>query len=233
MSEATISSEMQYAPPPLRLLARESAAFAYMRLTASFGGAAPVEARGDGQKIIIIPGFLASDRTTARLRRSLNAAGFDAHGWGLGRNKGVTADMFERLSTQLDRTEGDAPVTFIGWSLGGLIAREFAKHYPRRVAKVITLGSPFSGNPRANNAWRVYELIAGHKVDNPPVASVLHEKPPVPTIAFWSPNDGVVAAGSACGKPGESDQQIELSCTHMAFIAQPKAINAIASAVTD
>ena len=130
-------------------------------LPPAFGGAAPVEARGNGQKIIIIPGFLASDRTTARLRRSLNAAGFDAYGWGLGRNKGVTADMFERLSAQLDRTEGDAPVTFIGWSLGGLIAREFAKHYPRRVAKVITLGSPFSGNPRANNAWRIYELIAG------------------------------------------------------------------------
>jgi len=232
MSEAMMSSEMQYAPP-LRLLARESAAFAYMRLTASFGGAAPVQARGDGQKIIIIPGFLASDRTTARLRRSLNAAGFDAAGWGLGRNTGVTADIFERLAAKLERSGGDAPVTLIGWSLGGLIAREFAKHYPRRVTKVITLGSPFSGSPRANNAWRIYELIAGHKVDNPPVASILHEKPPVPTIAFWSSGDGIVAAASACGLPEESDRQIELDCTHMAFIAQPKAIDAIASAVTD
>ena len=233
MSEAMMPSEMQYAPPPLRLLARESAAFVYMRLTASFGAAAPIQAHGDGQRVIIIPGFMASDRTTARLRRSLNAAGFDAAGWGLGRNKGVTADIFERLAAKLEDSSGDAPVTLIGWSLGGLIAREFAKHYPRRVAKVITMGSPFSGGPRANNAWRIYELVAGHKVDNPPVSSILHEKPPVPTIAFWSPNDGVVAAASACGKPEESDRQIELDCTHMAYIAQPKAIDAIASAITE
>ena len=225
------STRGEFAPPPLRMLARESLSFAYMRMTASFGPIAKLQQSPTRQPIIVIPGFMASDLTTERLRRSLNAAGYEAHGWGLGRNRQITADLFARMEAYLDTLNLDDPVTLIGWSLGGLIAREFAKHAPHRVAKVITLGSPFSGGPRANNAWRLYEVIAGHKVDNPPISAILHEKPPVPTIAFWSANDGIVAARSACGLPGESDQQIELDCTHMAYVARPAAIAAIAAAL--
>ncbi len=225
------STRGEFAPPPLRMLARESLSFAYMRMTASFGPIAPVQQSASQRPVIVIPGFMASDTTTGRLRRSLTAAGYDARGWGLGRNWQITADLFERMETHFDDLELDVPITLIGWSLGGLIAREFAKYAPHRVAKVITLGSPFSGGPRANNAWRFYELIAGHKVDSPPISAVLHEKPPVPTIAFWSANDGIVAARSACGLPEESDEQIELDCTHMAYVARPEAISAIAAAV--
>ncbi len=226
----TIPSETA---PPLRLLARESLSFAYMRFTASFGRIAPVACKGEGHNVVVIPGFMASDVTTRRLRNSLNAAGFVAHPWGLGRNKGVAADIFDRIDARLDTLSLDGPVTIVGWSLGGLIAREYAKYAPERVAKVITLGSPFSGDPRANNAWRAYEFMAGYKVDNPPIPMVLKEKPPVPTIAFWSARDGVVASRSACGLPDESDEQRELDCTHMAFIARPAAIDAIAAAILD
>lgn len=221
------------APPSLPLLLREVAAFATMRAKASFAAAVPAKehGRGGGGDIIVLPGFLASDRTTARLRKSLNAAGYRAHGWGLGRNRGVTSDMLNRLDQRIDMLALTAPVILIGWSLGGLIAREYAKHAPHRVAKVITLGSPFSGDPRANNAWRLYELIAGHKVDAPPIDTVMNEKPPVPTIAFWSRQDGVVAPASARGAVGEADQHIELSCSHMAFVADPAAIQAIMTAV--
>src|SRR3546814_18026927 len=78
------------------------------------------------------------------------------------------------------------PVTLIGWSLGGLIAREYTKYAPDRVAKVITLGSPFSGDLRANHAWRIYELVARHRIDSPPLPVKLTEKPPVPTYAIRS-----------------------------------------------
>jgi hypothetical protein len=89
------------------------------------------------------------------------------------------------------------------------------------------MGSPFSGNPRANNAWRAYELIAGHKVDAPPINTVLNEKPPVHTVAFWSKNDGVVAPASARGAVDEMDRHVELGCSHMAFVADPLAIRAV------
>lgn len=180
---------------------------------------------------MILPGFLASDQSTSRLRRSLDAAGFRSFGWGMGRNKGIRADIFERLDDRIAALDVGQPLILLGWSLGGLIAREYAKYAPHRVAKVITLGSPFSGDLRANNAWRIYEFVAGHRVDNPPLAVSLTEKPPVPTYAFWSAKDGVVAPGSACGQVHESDGQIELDCTHMAFVARPDAIRAIARAL--
>jgi alpha-beta hydrolase superfamily lysophospholipase len=219
------------APPPLPLLLREIAAFATMRAKASFAAAVPVAPVNAGGDVVVVPGFMASDRTTARLRKSLNIAGYQAHGWGLGRNYGAKADILERLDRRIDQLGSEQTITLIGWSLGGLIAREYAKYAPHRIAKVITLGSPFSGSPRANNAWRAYELIAGHRVEQPPIAAVLHEKPPVPTTAFWSSRDGVVAPASARGSIGEVDRQVELSCTHMAFVANPAAISAIVQEV--
>lgn len=223
----------EIAPPPFWRLARETLSFAYMRTAASFGSVTPLPRSGNGQPVLVIPGFMASDKTTQRLRLSLNAAGYQTHGWGLGRNRKVTADIFDRINMQLDHLGIETPAVLIGWSLGGLIAREFAKHSPHRVSKVITLGSPFSGGPRANNAWRIYEVIAGHKVDAPPISAILREKPPMPTIAFWSARDGVVSARSARGLPEESDIQIELACTHMAYVARPEAIAAIAAALAD
>jgi pimeloyl-ACP methyl ester carboxylesterase len=217
--------------PALPLLAREAGAFAYTRLRASFAPAVPIGGKGDGRPVLVIPGFMASDATTSRLRRSLREAGFDAHGWSLGRNSGVKAGILENVAERIASIAAKGPVTLIGWSLGGLIAREYAKYAPGDVAKVVTLGSPFSGSLKANNAWRVYEWIAGHSVDSPPIAAVPNEKPPVPTIAFWSRRDGVVAPRSAHGEPGEADLSIEIDCTHMAFVADPGAIRAIAAAI--
>lgn len=219
--------------PALRLLLREAGSFAAMRTMASFASPVVTQVKGDGRKVIVMPGFLASDVATSRLRGTLNNAGFCAHGWGLGRNFGVKADLFERLDRRIDSIALDQKVTLIGWSLGGLIAREYAKHAPDRVRKVITLGTPFSGDMRANNAWRLYEWVAGHKVDAPPIPAVPHEKPPVETIALWSRRDGVVAPHSACGEPGETDITTELRCSHMAFIADPDAIRSICEAVLD
>lgn len=222
---------MTESPPALRLLAREAGAFVWMRLRASFAPAVQTGLSGGGRSIVVLPGFMASDRTTSRLRRSLSAAGFDVHGWGLGRNRGIRADTLDRLAQQIAQRGVQAPVTLVGWSLGGLVAREYAKRYPESVARVITLGSPFSGSPRANNAWRVYEWVARHKVDAPPIDTILAEKPPVPTIAFWSAQDGVVAPHSARGNESERDRPVKLGCSHMAFIADPHAIRVIAEVI--
>lgn len=203
-----------------------------MRAKASFAPPVTSEITGNGSNVVVLPGFMASDVTTTRLRKSLELAGFRAHGWGLGRNFGVKRDIFDRLDARLDAISPDAPVVLVGWSLGGIIAREYAKHAPHRVDRVITLGSPFSGDMRANNAWRIYEWVAGHSVDAPPIPAVPHEKPPVHTIALWSNRDGVVSPGSARGKADESDETQELACTHMAFVADAAAIRTICNAIT-
>jgi pimeloyl-ACP methyl ester carboxylesterase len=219
------------APPALSLLLRELGAVAAMRTKAAFAEAVPTDIKGDGRNVLVLPGFMAGDSSTARLRKSLQLAGFQAHSWNLGRNFGVKVDIFDRLDRRLDEIGAEEPITLIGWSLGGLIAREYAKHAPDRIARVITLGTPFSGCPRANNAWRLYEFVAGYRVDAPPIASEPGKKPPVPTIALWSRRDGVIAPRAACGEPGETDVSIELQCSHMAFVTDPEAIRTICQAV--
>ena len=102
------------------------------------------------------------------------------------------------------------------WSLGGLFARELARVAPDRVRAVVTLGSPFSGDPRQNNVWRLYERVAGHSVVNPPLPRIT-DKPAVPHLAFWSRRDGIVAPRSARGLDHERDEAVELRCTHMGF----------------
>ena len=223
--------------PSKLLLAGEVGAFAHMRVMAALGRAVPMPRIGDGRPVVVIPGFMASDMTTARLRRSLSAAGFTVHGWGMGRNRGTQADTLEMLHARLSQLganeAGGAPLTLVGWSLGGLVAREYAKYAPDRVARVITLGSPFSGDPRANNAWRAYEYIAGHPVDAPPIDVVLGRKPGAHTVACWSARDGVVSPGSARGLPGERDVAMEFDCRHMAFVADPAAIRRVARLIVE
>lgn len=215
----------------MRLLIGEGASLA-SRFWRGFGR---LGERGppDGAPLIVIPGFLANDRTTLGLQRALAAAGYRVTGWGLGRNRGARADLLDRIAGRIARHGRGEPVFVVGWSLGGVFAREVAKHRPDLVAKVVTLGAPFSGDPRANNAWPVYELIAGHKVDAPPLAVRPAEKPPVPTLALWSRRDGVVAPACARGGEGESDMQVELDCRHMGFGVSARAYPAIVRAIAD
>jgi pimeloyl-ACP methyl ester carboxylesterase len=187
----------------------------------------------DGPKLMVVPGFVANDRTTLGLQRALAAAGYRVTGWGLGMNRGATPETLESLARQIEAFGQGGKIILVGWSLGGVFAREAAKLRPDLVEKVVTLGSPFSGDPRGNNVWRLYEWIAGHKVDDPPIKTDLAEKPPVPTLALWSRRDGIVSIACARGLPHESDRQVELDCSHMGFgvsgRAYPKIIAALRS----
>jgi len=180
----------------------------------------------DGPPAVVIPGFLANDRTTMELRRAVAAGGWQVHPWGLGWNLGAKADTIERLAALLDAIPDPRPVLLVGWSLGGVYARELARTRPERVHAVVTLGSPFSGDPRANNVWRLYEWVAGHKVDDPPIPRNC-AKPPVPTLAIWSRRDGLIAPCAARGLPEESDLAVEFRCSHMAFGVSRRTANRV------
>lgn len=185
----------------------------------------------DGPRAMVLPGFLATDRTTLGLQRALGAAGYRVTGWGLGLNRGARADSIDRIVERLEAYADGRPVLLIGWSLGGLFAREVAKARPDLVAGVVTLGAPFSGDLRANNVWRLYEAVAGHSIDRLPIKADLPAKPPVPTLALWSRRDGVVATRSARGLDGETDGTVELDCTHMGFATSGQAFPRIVAAI--
>ena len=219
--------------PPLRRFAREAGALMALRWRSMKPPRVERCTAGAGRPVMVIPGFLATDHSTTVLRRALEDSGYRVYGWGLGWNLGARSDILDRIETQLHRAAKRGPVTVIGWSLGGLYAREVAKRQPEKVARVVTLGSPFSGDVRANNAWRLYEMINDHKVDSPPLDVRVHEKPPVPTIAFWSRRDGIVAPACARGEADECDRNVELDCTHMGFASDLVAIRAILAELRD
>ena len=177
--------------------------------------------------MLVVPGFMASDRTTMELRRGLARGGWRVHPWEMGMNMGARADTLVRLKARLDAVHDPRRVMLVGWSLGGLFARELARAHPEMVRGVVTLGSPFSGDLKTNNNVRAfYEWIAGHPVDQPPFPRIL-DKPPVPTLALWSRRDGIVSVRSARGLDNERDKAVEIDTTHMGFAVSRAALAGI------
>lgn len=191
---------------------------------------------GAGQPLLVLPGFLANDAATSLLRRSLTAAGYRAYGWRMGRNVKIHADMLDRLKALLDSVRADSggqDVTLVGWSLGGLYARLLANTHPEGIRMVMSLGSPFCGDLHANNAWRLIERTNGAPVDSLPIGEGFRAKPPVHTVAVWSKRDGIVAPETSCGDPDQSDERIELTCTHMGFCASAEGVRDVVRLVAE
>ena len=201
-------------PPPLRLRLGE-AAWLLPRMWRVFGS---TETLGpvNGPTALVIPGFVAQRPDHRAAAQGAGRCRWRVHGWKMGLNRGVRADTVERLQERLDAIGDERPVLVVGWSLGGLFARELARAVPGRVRAVVTFGSPFSGDPKQNNVWRLYQLVARHRVDQPPIPRI-PDKPPVPTLALWSRKDGLIAPRSARGLEDERDKAVEMGCTHMAF----------------
>ncbi|MEL6541294.1 MAG: alpha/beta fold hydrolase [Pseudomonadota bacterium] len=179
--------------------------------------------------VLVLPGILSSDPATSLMRRTLKRRGYNAYGSKLGVVTGVTPRLMTKAQARLENVyaKHNRPITLIGISLGGLFARVLAQRNPDKVNLVMTLGTPFSGDRRANNAWRVYEAINDHGVDNPPFPDDPSEKPPARTIAIWSPNDGIIAPACSRGLDHERDLAIEVPESHFEFSASRASINRI------
>lgn len=215
--------------PPLRhMLAELSAVVEPVR---RIGRKMEIAPAADPKVVMLIPGFATHPIRMRYMAQQLERAGHKVKRWGMGFNLGASAEAFASLSERVEAVHEryGQKIVLVGWSLGGLFAREMAKRHPELVEKVITMGSPFSGDPHANNAWRAYHFIAGHPVDSPPVEVDIAEKPPVETVAFWSARDGIVSPRSSCGRKGERDRAVALRCNHLGFAYSPECIFAVLS----
>ncbi len=191
--------------------------------------------RGDGRPVMTLPGLFNSDRANVVMRRYLIRLGYRAEGWGLGRNLGVRAigadgeRLFDRIRAL--HLETDQPVTLIGISLGGIMARLAAHRLGGAVREVVTISSPYAGHPRATNVWRAFELLSGERIDSDRVtaqrAEVLQPLP-VPSTAIWSRSDGLVN-GLICRAPDEPGcQAIEVRSGHIWVQMHPEVLRTIA-----
>jgi pimeloyl-ACP methyl ester carboxylesterase len=188
-----------------------------------------IAAKGDGHPVLVLPGLAAGDGSTALMRRFLRSRGFAASGWEQGLNFGLREGVIERAHARMRQLylEHGRSVSLVGWSLGGLYARELAKHSPEMVRLVITLGTPFTGHPRETNAWRLYEWASGHRIDWHDFYGPIRAAPPVPTTSIWSPTDGVVAWRCSLETRRFLAENIVVESSHLGLGAHPAALYAI------
>ena len=201
----------------------------------AFLGALPLLSlapRGDGHPVLVLPGLIASDVSTRPLRAFLRNRGYAASGWMQGRNLGLRPGV-QRAMTDLLQEMNDThgrKVSLVGWSLGGLYARQLAKMMPERVRSVITLGSPFAGSRRATNAWRAYEMASGRRADEEDArfGGSLSVAPPVPTTAIFSRSDGICAWQGCMEKTSAQAESIEVESSHCGMGHHPAVVYAVA-----
>ncbi|MEL6863002.1 MAG: alpha/beta hydrolase [Bacteroidota bacterium] len=183
---------------------------------------------GDGHVVLVLPGFMTSDGSTGLLREFLNKRGYDARPWELGRNYGspkYVDQIMEKVRSIVEEERKE--VSLIGWSLGGVYAREVARRSPNSIRQVITLGSPFGGIRKENNATWLYHLMSGKRIrdiDENAIRDIL-QSPPVPMTAIFSKGDGIVAWQHCMElKEGPRTQNIQVTGSHCGLGVNPSVI---------
>ncbi len=186
--------------------------------------------RGDGHPVLVYPGFLASDLSTKPLRRLLKSLGHDVAGWEQGRNMGPREGTIEEALARLQALHARAgrKLSLVGWSLGGVYARELAKRAPEAVRCVVTLGSPFTGSVNSTNAWRSFQWINRGRPRMTPPQDSLREPPPVPTTSIYSRSDGIVAWQCSVEIDGPQVENIEVQASHVGLAVNPLVLHALA-----
>lgn len=217
-------------PPPLGLFALEQARAAGdlvgFRARRKLLRHAP---RGDGHPVLVFPGFLAGDYSTAPLRRFLRDLCYDARGWKLGTNRGPNSGVMTGMMSRLQRLNDrhGRKLSLVGWSLGGIYARELARLQPQRVRNVVTLATPF-GDIAASHASRLVGLLARGPAphESEVLRKYLSQPLPVPATSIYSRSDGVVHWKGCLQDEGADRENIEVRCSHtgMGFNAEVLAI---------
>jgi len=219
--------------PPLALLGTEpwraAAEFLSNRVLP-----APPGPPGDGHPVIIFPGLASNGQAVAPLRAHCRQLGYAAMDWGRGWNTGPSGDIDNWLHTLADDVRAlldgvDQAPTLIGWSLGGIYARELAKLGRLPVRQVITIGTPFNGTPAQTHAGWVYRLLSGEAARlSPAMRRRLASAPPVPTTSIYSRSDGVVA-WQACrhDRTTAQVQDVEVQGSHLGMGWNPKVLQLV------
>jgi pimeloyl-ACP methyl ester carboxylesterase len=208
-------------PPPLGWFVTEplrgAISLARLPLARTLLNGAP---RGDGRGVLVLPGLLADDASTGPLRRFLRRLDHRVYGWGLGRNRGPTRDVVDGLPRRLQHVaeRTGQPVSLVGWSLGGILARELARRHPDTVQQVITLASPYMGDEsmpsRADSAYR--RRSKGHVASNSATSLERMRQPiPVPSTSVYSRTDGIVHWRACISPVDATHENVEVRAGHL------------------
>lgn len=227
--QARVAKESQAVPPGLGLLLLEGRALFELAALIPAYPLLRQAPRGDGHPVLVLPAFMTGDFSTRVLRRFLRDLGYAAHGWKLGRNSGPSPETVKGLATRFEelRTRYGRRLSLIGWSLGGVYARELARHFAPDVRQVITLASPF----RNLEAVNLPDFLLHRRGAHPKEAAFreqLRAPLPVPTTAIYSRTDGIVAGQSCMEERGPLSESIEVASSHLGIAHHPVVLLTIA-----
>lgn len=178
--------------------------------------------RGDGHAVLVLPGFLAGPLSTRLLRRFLRGLGYQTFDWAQGRNLGLREGMEAALSQRLRQLhDAHGRVSLVGWSAGGIYARELTRQHPDLVRQVITLGSPLRGKHEATHAWWLFRRL-NPAVDAAELMSVAARQErasclAVATTCIYSRLDGIVAWECCTSLPCPHTENVEVRSTHLGY----------------
>ena len=192
--------------------------------------------RGDGHPVMTLPGYRSNDNAMLALRRYLARWGYESHPWGLGPNLGVgyqRLDYEERLIEKLDRIvdKSGAAVSLIGWSQGGVIAREIAKQRPELVRQIITLGAPIADAPEATTLFRIFRRTSAEEISNELMSFLREVSTPLPNvrcICIYSNSDGIVSPEIAQDVVSPNVENIRVNSSHLGMAVNPAVLCIIA-----
>ncbi len=178
--------------------------------------------RGDGHVVIDLPGWKAPEGSGAPLRRYLRALGYDARAWGLGVNTGDPERDAQTLSERVVRLAAEhGPVSLVGWSLGGVVAREVAREHPDAVRRLITYGTPVIGGPTFTVGASAYGAAECDRITRL-TESLDRTKPiTVPVTSIYTRRDGVVAWEACLDHSSRDAEHVEVGSTHLGLGVDP------------
>jgi hypothetical protein len=226
------SQAIAFQAPSLALLASEPLRAALEFCAARVGPLSPV--RGDGHPVVVYPGLGAGALTTSGLRSHLQACDYSVHDWQRGVNTGPDGlfdDWLQGLAGHVRslHAEHGRKVSLVGWSLGGIYARELAKCCPGAVRQVITLATPHHAMADANHAGTLYRLMGGDTSQlTPALLSRLAQRPPVPTTSIYSETDGVVCWRACLEARGPGSENIPVQASHLGMPSHPEVLRIVA-----
>jgi hypothetical protein len=218
--------------PPLTLLAVEP-------LRALFDGFAAhlsceAMAVGDGHPVIVYPGLGAGAMHTSQLRSFLKECGYTVLDWDGGINTGPIGPLHDWLATLEERLrevhrQHGRKVSLVGWSLGGVYARELAKSCPQCVRQVITLATPFHALGQGNHASGIFRLLHPEpsRIDTE-LQERVSRTPPVPTTSIYSRSDGIVSWRGCLERKSRRSESIEVSASHLGIVSHPQVLRLVA-----
>jgi pimeloyl-ACP methyl ester carboxylesterase len=225
-------AERRLRPPGLFLMLAEARSLLEFNASLLLSPLLMRAPKGDGHPVLALPGFLASDLSMAPLRRYLTQLGYDSYAWKMGRNLGGIASRRNALKSLLTEihTATGRKVSIVGWSLGGIYARDLALRAPEMVRSVITLGSPFANDVRATNATRLYEALSGETVEhNSELTQAIAGDLPVPATSIYSRTDGIVNWRTSLLRPSDTAENIEVHlASHIGLGVNAAALWAVA-----